>query len=154
MSINANINRREKKKNSEAEDFFSTIFSSEEIDLSKVNNVEPIQKRNTAILAYLLEDKSETICLNELLEYNKPSEEELIHTTVGVYPGDVSYKVNGVRSSDLEDHITYNKTRRPGRAFILNGELIHLGYFKESDREALERKFRGIKKTNCTSPYE
>lgn len=50
----------------------------------------------------------------------------VIHTTIGVYPnGD--YKVNGVCSENLADHIHYNLTYRPGRAFVLDGVVLYKG---------------------------
>lgn len=46
------------------------------------------------------------------------TQEEIIHTTIGVYPsGD--FKTNGVKHSNLEAHIEYNKINRWGRGCLL-----------------------------------
>ena len=78
---------------------------------------------------------------------------EKIHTTVGVYIGDMSFKINGVRDIDLKDHIEYNKTFRFGRSLLVDGKVEYLGYFKESDREMLEEKFKDCVRHFCTAPY-
>lgn len=50
-----------------------------------------------------------------------------IHTTIGIYAnGD--YVVNGVKASDLEEHIKYNIDMRPGRTFMVDGEVVHEGH--------------------------
>ena len=77
-----------------------------------------------------------------------------IYTTIGVYC-DGSYKVNGVEEADIRTHVEYNKVFRFGRALIVDGEIVNLGYFK---KEALEKiiKEKGlgeIRKTSCTAPY-
>ncbi len=77
-----------------------------------------------------------------------------IHTTIGVYPnGD--FKTNGVAADHLEDHIKYNRTWRPGRALIIDGEIIHLGYFDKEGLEKViaEKNLSDIKVTKCTVPY-
>lgn len=53
-----------------------------------------------------------------------------VHTTVGLYFNG-EFAVNGVHPNDLEDHIEYNKTHRPGRALIVDGKIIHRGYWPE-----------------------
>ena len=76
----------------------------------------------------------------------------MIHTTVGIYlNGD--HKTNGVIPENLESHIEYNKTYRYGRALLVDGKVVHLGYYSESDREELERKFGHIKILKHTAPY-
>ena len=77
----------------------------------------------------------------------------MIHTTVGVYlNGD--YKTNGVESENLESHINYNKVYRFGRALLVDGKVVHLGYYKESEREMLETKYGTLpKETVGTAPY-
>lgn len=76
----------------------------------------------------------------------------MIHTTIGVYlNGD--YKVNGVKTENLESHIEYNKEMRFGRALLVDGKVVHLGYYKESDRTTLEEKFKNVIITKDTAPY-
>jgi len=76
----------------------------------------------------------------------------MIHTTIGVYRnGD--YKVNGVDSEWLESHIEYNKENRWGRALLVDGKVVYLGDYKESEREDLEARFKDIKVTIDTRPY-
>lgn len=75
-----------------------------------------------------------------------------IHTTIGVYPnGD--YKTNGVREDLLESHIEYNKTMRFGRALLVDGKVVHLGSYEESNRKTLEKKFKHVKVDKDTQPY-
>jgi hypothetical protein len=75
-----------------------------------------------------------------------------IHTTISVYlNGD--YKTNGVREDLLESHIEYNKTMRFGRALLVDGKVVHLGYYNESDRKILEKKFKHVKVDKDTQPY-
>ena len=76
-----------------------------------------------------------------------------IHTTVGVYIGDMSFKVNGVRDIDLKQHIAYNKQYRPGRALIVDGKVEHTGYFNDEDIPMLEEKFKNCERSICTAPY-
>ena len=76
----------------------------------------------------------------------------MIHTTIGLYPNG-EYKVNGVPSEKLADHINYNIHMRPGRALILDTFVIYEGI---GCKEALKnniRKFLKIKKTEDTAPY-
>ena len=75
-----------------------------------------------------------------------------IYTTVGVYlNGD--YKTNGVTSEEIESHIEYNKTWRFGRALLVDGKVVHTGYYNESDIPMLEEKFGKIKIEKDTQPY-
>lgn len=77
-----------------------------------------------------------------------------IHTTIGVYlNGD--YKTNGVHEEHLEDHINYNKTMRPGRALIVDGVIVYLGYYDQESLEALmvNKKLVDISVEHCTAPY-
>lgn len=50
----------------------------------------------------------------------------MIHTTIGLYPNG-EFKVNGVKSENLTDHINYNINMRPGRALILDTFVIYEG---------------------------
>lgn len=76
----------------------------------------------------------------------------MIHTTIGVYlNGD--YRVNGVKSENLENHIEYNKTLRFGRALLVDGKVIHTGYYKTKDIPVLEEKFKDFKMEKDTAPY-
>lgn len=75
-----------------------------------------------------------------------------IHTTIGVYfNGD--FKINGVLPEHLKSHIEYNKNMRFGRALLVDGKVVHLGYYNESDRKRLEEKFKHIKVDRDTKPY-
>jgi len=76
----------------------------------------------------------------------------MIHTTIGVYLSG-HYKTNGVTDENLESHIEYNKTMRFGRALLVDGKVVHLGYYNESDREMLEERFKDIKIDKDTAPY-
>lgn len=78
----------------------------------------------------------------------------MIHTTIGIY-SDGSYKVNGVKSEDLQSHIEYNKTFRFGRALLVDGEIIYPGYFSLESLQKLiqEKQLQAIKMTSCSAPY-
>lgn len=78
----------------------------------------------------------------------------VIHTTIGIYPNG-SYKVNGVAPEDLAAHIEYNKTFRPGRVLVVDGEVIHGGCLKpEYLQPLLDRvPIANIKMEKCTAPY-
>ena len=57
------------------------------------------------------------------------------HLTLGVYlSGDYTYNV--VREEDLEEHIQFNKTFRPGRLLYVDGQRIYNGVIK---KEALSK---------------
>ncbi len=52
------------------------------------------------------------------------------HLTLGVYlSGDYTYNV--VREEDLEEHIQFNKTFRPGRLLYVDGQRVYNGVLKE-----------------------
>jgi hypothetical protein len=78
----------------------------------------------------------------------------MIHTTIGIYL-DGSYKVNGVQDQDLNSHIEYNKTFRFGRALIVDGKIVHLGYFKLEALQKIiqENNFTDLQMNSCTVPY-
>jgi hypothetical protein len=76
----------------------------------------------------------------------------MIHTTVGVYRnGD--HKSNGVSPDHLESHIQYNKDMRPGRALLVDGKVVHRGYYGEDEVPWLEKEFGHIRILTCTAPY-
>ena len=78
----------------------------------------------------------------------------LIYTTIGVYlNGDI--KSNGVKPEHLSSHIKYNKTMRFGRALIVDGNIVHYGYWKHLDlQNHIEKtKLKEIKIKKCTAPY-
>lgn len=78
----------------------------------------------------------------------------MIHTTIGIYPNGPS-KFNGVKPEHLADHIEYNRTNRPGRALMVDGELVleGYGYGNQVDKELLaELATRKI--DECTAPYQ
>ncbi len=52
------------------------------------------------------------------------------HLTLGIYPN-YSYKYNVVRDEDLENHIIYNRTFRPGRLLYIDGKRIYNGLIKQ-----------------------
>lgn len=52
------------------------------------------------------------------------------HLTLGVYlSGDYTYNV--VREEDLEEHIQFNKTYRPGRLLYVDGQRVYDGMVKD-----------------------
>lgn len=81
---------------------------------------------------------------------------EKIHTTIGVYNnGDM--KINGVKDSNLTDHIEYNKSCRPGRAFFVDGICVNSGYLTVERVKEYEYMFKNnpekYTKTVDTIPY-
>ena len=78
------------------------------------------------------------------------------HLTLGVYPNG-QYMFNGVREEDLEDHIQYNKTFRPGRLLYVDGQRVYDGMVKDCskyDRVAAEfYKRHNIDMSKPTLPY-
>ena len=74
----------------------------------------------------------------------------MIHTTVGVY-NDKTYKVNGVKSEHLAEHIKYNLDLRPGRALVVDGQCLNGGYIGEE--EALKIASKVEPRTECSEPY-
>ena len=62
-----------------------------------------------------------------------------LHKTYGVYlNGD--WKRNAVLPEDLAGHIEYNREARFGRALIVDGEIVHRGYFSQEKIEAFVRE--------------
>ena len=78
----------------------------------------------------------------------------MIHTTIGLYANG-SYKINGVRAEDLEDHVEYNKTFRFGRSLFVDGKCVHKGY--QDDKAIKEFEERIVNENliahKCTMPY-
>ena len=59
--------------------------------------------------------------------------------TIGIYlNGD--YKLNNVAEEHLEYHIRYNLNHRPGRALVVDGEIVNTGYLT---RERIEEMLKG-----------
>lgn len=77
---------------------------------------------------------------------------EKIYTTVGVYRN-LDFVVNGVHFIDLEKHIEYNMNMRFGRALLVEGKVVHKGYFSDSDVEMLEEKFGNKKADRFSEKY-
>jgi hypothetical protein len=77
----------------------------------------------------------------------------MIHQTIGVYPnGD--YKMNGVPSEHLENHIEYNKLWRWGRALIVDGVVVYKGNVHEETLKMILDKIPTMyKPTKDTQPY-
>ena len=48
------------------------------------------------------------------------------HLTIGVYSNG-QWKYNVVRDEDLQEHIEYNKTWRPGRLLYVDGKRVWNG---------------------------
>ena len=73
---------------------------------------------------------------------------------MGVYR-DGSRKNNGVIEKDLEAHIEYNKTMRPGRAFFVDGKCVNEGYLSTEECQAIEKEWldNPIIMTRQTIPY-
>jgi hypothetical protein len=77
----------------------------------------------------------------------------MIHTTLGVYSNG-SCKRNGVSSEFLEDHQNYNLKMRPGRAFVVDGKVIHSGGVSEETlKEVLAKESLLPKFERDTQPY-
>lgn len=53
------------------------------------------------------------------------------HLTLGIY-GNKQIVYNVVREEDLQNHINYNLTFRPGRLLYVDGERINNGCMKEN----------------------
>lgn len=63
-----------------------------------------------------------------------------MHVTLGIYHNK-DYKFNVVRDEDLQEHIEYNKTWRPGRLLYVDGKRVNNGcinpeYLDEYDKIA------------------
>lgn len=74
------------------------------------------------------------------------------HHTRGVYANG-EFKDNGVAPEDLEIHIEYNLTMRPGRAFFVDGVCRNRGYLSEEQCRRVEAELVGVTATRCTRPY-
>lgn len=80
--------------------------------------------------------------------------DQKIHHCVGVYSsGDKIH--NGVLSDDLNHHIEYCKTFRPGRAIFVDGKCIYRGYLTEQECVVVEKELQesSFKITKVTRPY-
>lgn len=77
----------------------------------------------------------------------------MIHYTAGYYAnGDMKW--NGVPTENLADHIAYNLSRRPGRAFFVDGKCLNRGYLTEERCQEIEKELVGKTATRDTQPYE
>ena len=80
------------------------------------------------------------------------------HLTLGIY-NNKQYKFNVVSDEDLESHIEYNKTFRPGRIFYVDGKRVNDGmlkpeYLSEYDKIADEfYKNNNVDMSKPTIPY-
>jgi hypothetical protein len=75
-----------------------------------------------------------------------------IHHTRGLYPnGD--FKDNGVRAENLESHIDYNRTFRPGRALLVDGKCVLKGSCDPRLIKIHEKRTQGIVPAKDTAPY-
>ena len=54
------------------------------------------------------------------------------YLTLGVYASG-QYTYNVVKEEDLENHIEYNKTFRPGRLLYVDGKRVHDGNVKTKE---------------------
>lgn len=80
-----------------------------------------------------------------------------LHKTYGVY-FNRSWKRNAVHPNDLAGHIEYNKFWRFGRALIVDGVVVHTGYFKQEEieewvRETLPEIDKNWVPTKASIPY-
>lgn len=100
--------------------------------------------------------------LRLLVDENQAFKEMLdrarLHKTYGVYL-DRSWKRNAVAPEDLEAHIQYNLEARPGRALVVDGKVVHCGYFKPQNievwvRDMLPEIDRNWTPTQPTRPYQ
>lgn len=76
-----------------------------------------------------------------------------IHHTAGYYC-DGSYKTNGVKSEHLQDHIDYNLSMRPGRAFFVDGKCLNKGYLSDERCKEIEKSLIGVTANKDTAPYQ
>lgn len=74
------------------------------------------------------------------------------HHTRGVY-NNGEFKDNGVAPEDLDIHIEYNLTMRPGRAFFVDGVCLNRGYLSEERCRSIEAELVGVTASRCTRPY-
>jgi hypothetical protein len=76
------------------------------------------------------------------------------HLTLGVYlSGDYTHNV--VREEDLEEHIQFNKTFRPGRLLYVDGQRIYNGVLKEevlSKYDKIAKEFYALHNINISRP--
>lgn len=81
------------------------------------------------------------------------------HLTLGIY-ADGTYKYNVVAEKDLQSHIEYNETWRPGRLLYVDGKRVYNGCFKEkylSKYDDIAKKFydeNSVNISNITTPYK
>ncbi len=81
-----------------------------------------------------------------------------MHLTMGIYPNE-DYVYNVVLDEDLESHIEYNKTFRPGRLLYVDGERVNNGMIKEEylgDYDQIAKEFYENNNVNmnvATIPY-
>lgn len=64
-----------------------------------------------------------------------------IYHTMGVY-SDGSRKHNGVREENIEHHIQYNISMRPGRGFFVDGVCKHKGYLSDEEVAKVEAEMK------------
>lgn len=78
----------------------------------------------------------------------------MIHTTIGIY-NNGDFKTNGVLTEDLQSHIDYNIDKRWGRALVVDGSIIYVGYLNHARiNEILDKNnLREFKHDKCTAPY-
>ena len=76
------------------------------------------------------------------------------HLTLGVYlSGDYTYNV--VREEDLEEHIQFNKTFRPGRLLYVDGQRVYNGVIKKealSKYDTIAKEFYASYNINMNKP--
>lgn len=64
-----------------------------------------------------------------------------IHHTMGVYRNG-ERKHNGVTSANLQNHIAYNITYRPGRALFVDGKCLHHGSLNAAQIATIEEELK------------
>ncbi|MCQ2979614.1 MAG: hypothetical protein MJ245_07445 [Clostridia bacterium] len=82
------------------------------------------------------------------------------HISIGIYPNK-EYIYNIVSDSDLENHIEFNLTFRPGRIFYVDGKRLNNGCLKEEclkeyddmASEIYNKLLDNINRSNITRPY-
>ena len=77
------------------------------------------------------------------------------HSTVGVYANG-EYVINIVVEENLENHIQYNLTFRPGRAFFVDGKCRNNGYLSPDKVKEWEGKIKemNINLGQDSAPYQ
>lgn len=76
------------------------------------------------------------------------------HLTLGIYPNK-SYKWNVVKDDDLDAHIEYNLTFRPGRIFYVDNNRLNTGLLDKNNLSEYDKiAYEFFKSANNTINME